>query len=41
MATLGVPKEFILDKYFAELQKYWETERRLQGKYSEFFFNIY
>jgi hypothetical protein len=32
MATLGLSKVFILDKYFTELQKYWETERKLQGK---------
>jgi hypothetical protein len=32
MATLGLSKVFILDKYFAELQKFWETERKLQGK---------
>ncbi|EEC11822.1 hypothetical protein IscW_ISCW009515, partial [Ixodes scapularis] len=31
MATLGLSKVFILDKYFAELQKFWETERKLQG----------
>ncbi|XP_075739430.1 unconventional myosin-IXb-like dachs isoform X3 [Rhipicephalus microplus] len=30
MATLGLSKVFILDKYFAELQKFWETERKLQ-----------
>ncbi|XP_065202156.1 unconventional myosin-Va isoform X2 [Planococcus citri] len=30
MATLGLSKVFILDKYFTELQKYWETERKLQ-----------
>ncbi len=33
MATsLGLSKVFILDKYFSELQKFWETEKRLQGK---------
>ncbi len=37
MATLGLSKVFILDKYFTELQKYWETERKLQG---EFFVDI-
>ncbi|XP_044001264.1 unconventional myosin-IXb isoform X2 [Aphidius gifuensis] len=26
MATLGLSKVFILDKYFTELQKFWETE---------------
>ncbi|XP_064477928.1 myosin-I heavy chain-like [Ornithodoros turicata] len=30
MATIGLSKVFILDKYFAELQKFWETERKLQ-----------
>ena len=30
--TLGLSKVFILDKYFSELQKFWETEKRLQGK---------
>lgn len=33
MATLGLSKVFILDKYFTELQKFWETEKKLQGKY--------
>lgn len=32
MATLGLSKVFILDKYFTELQKYWETEKKLLGK---------
>lgn len=32
MATLGLSKVFILDKYFTELQKFWETEKKLQGK---------
>lgn len=31
MATLGLSKVFILDKYFTELQKFWETEKKLQG----------
>ena len=32
MATaVGLSKVFILDKYFTELQKFWETERKLQG----------
>ena len=31
-ATLGISKVFILDKYFTELQKFWDTEKRLQGK---------
>ena len=30
--TVGLSKVFILDKYFTELQKFWETEKRLQGK---------
>uniref|UniRef100_A0A2M3ZEE1 Putative secreted peptide n=1 Tax=Anopheles braziliensis TaxID=58242 RepID=A0A2M3ZEE1_9DIPT len=34
MATLGLSKVFILDKYFTELQKFWETEKKLQGKTS-------
>lgn len=34
MATLGLSKVFILDKYFTELQKFWETEKKLQGKLS-------
>lgn len=34
MATLGLSKVFILDKYFTELQKFWETEKKLQGEYS-------
>jgi hypothetical protein len=33
MATLGLSKVFILDKYFTELQKFWETEKKLQGIY--------
>eukprot|EP00096_Caligus_rogercresseyi_P005563 TRINITY_DN21378_c0_g1_i1.p1 TRINITY_DN21378_c0_g1~~TRINITY_DN21378_c0_g1_i1.p1 ORF type:complete len:228 (+),score=41.18 TRINITY_DN21378_c0_g1_i1:113-796(+) len=28
--TLGMSKVFILDKYFSELQKFWDTEKRLQ-----------
>ena len=35
MATIGLSKVFILDKYFTELQKFWETERKVQGKQSE------
>ena len=34
MATIGLSKVFILDKYFTELQKFWETERKVQGKMS-------
>lgn len=34
MATLGLSKVFILDKYFTELQKFWETEKKLQGEYA-------
>ncbi|KAE8737330.1 hypothetical protein FOCC_FOCC017208, partial [Frankliniella occidentalis] len=30
MGTLGLSKVFILDKYFTELQKFWETEKKLQ-----------
>ncbi|CAH0584003.1 unnamed protein product [Chrysodeixis includens] len=30
MATLGLSKVFILDKYFTELQRFWETEKKLQ-----------
>ena len=30
--TLGISKVFILDKYFNELQKFWDTEKRLQGR---------
>jgi dachs protein len=33
MATLGLSKVFILDKYFTELQKFWETEKKLQGRF--------
>lgn len=33
MATLGLSKVFILDKYFTELQKFWETEKKLQGAF--------
>lgn len=34
MATLGLSKVFILDKYFTELQRFWETEKKLQGESS-------
>ena len=37
MATIGLSKVFILDKYFTELQKFWETERKVQGINSERF----
>jgi len=30
-ANIGLSKVFILDKYFKELQKFWETEKKLQG----------
>lgn len=33
MASVGHSKVFILDKYFTELQKFWETEIKLQGIY--------
>ncbi|UYV72045.1 Myo20 [Cordylochernes scorpioides] len=29
-STVGLSKVFILDKYFHELQKFWETEKRLK-----------
>ena len=29
---IGTSKVFILDKYFSELQKFWDTEKRLKGK---------
>ena len=29
---VGMSKVFILDKYFNELQKFWDTEKRLKGK---------
>ena len=29
---IGMSKVFILDKYFNELQKFWDTEKRLKGK---------
>jgi len=29
-ATMGTNKVYILDKYFNELQKFWDTEKRLQ-----------
>ena len=28
---MGTSKVYILDKYFNELQKFWDTEKRLQG----------
>ena len=31
-ATMGTNKVFILEKYFNELQKFWDTEKRLHGK---------
>lgn len=31
-STVGLSKVFILDKYFTELQKYWESEKKLKGK---------
>lgn len=34
-ANIGLSKVFILDKYFKELQKFWETEKKLQGNESE------
>lgn len=35
-ASLGLSKVFILDKYFTELQKFWETEKKLQGIYKNY-----
>jgi hypothetical protein len=35
-STVGISKVFILDKYFTELQKFWDTEKRLQGKIQYF-----
>jgi len=35
MATIGFSKVFILDKYFSELQKFWETEKKLQGMHMQ------
>lgn len=32
-ANIGLSKVFILDKYFKELQKFWETEKKLQGEW--------
>lgn len=33
MATApGLSKVFIIDKYFTELQKYWETEKKMKGR---------
>lgn len=32
-------KVFILDKYFKELQKFWETGKMLQGNQIFIFFN--
>lgn len=29
--SVGISKVFMLDKYFSELQKFWDTEKRLQG----------
>ena len=34
----GMSKVYILDKYFHELQKFWDTEKRLQGKFFFFVF---
>lgn len=33
-ANIGLSKVFILDKYFKELQKFWETEKKLQGRFN-------
>ena len=34
----GMSKVFILDKYFSELQKFWDTEKRLKGKHNFWFY---
>lgn len=39
MTALGLNKVFILDKYFTELNKYWQNECLHQGK-SFVFINI-
>ena len=31
-SAMGTNKVFILDKYFNELQEFWDTEKRLHGK---------
>ena len=31
----SISKVFILDKYFNELQKFWDTEKRLQGNFKD------
>ena len=36
MAGMGTSKVYILDKYFNELQKFWDTEKRLQGNSQSF-----
>ena len=33
MSVMGTNKEFILRKYFDELQKYWATQQKLEGKH--------
>ena len=35
MSVMGTNKEFILRKYFDELQKYWATQQKLEGKHSQ------
>ena len=30
-SAVGMSKVFMLDKYFSELQKFWDTEKRMQG----------
>ena len=32
MSVMGSSKEFILRKYFDELQKFWATQQRLDGE---------
>ena len=36
----GMSKVFILDKYFSELQKFWDTEKRLKGKPRKFLTSV-
>ena len=33
MSVMGSSKEFILRKYFDELQKFWATQQRLDGEW--------
>lgn len=40
-AAVGLSKGFILEKYFSELQKFWETEKRLKGRRRRTDINFY